>query len=406
MAAYLFKAVDAKGANSSGVIEAASPAAARQELRSRRLLPLSVEPTKKSANLTATPGRETRTGRIGQRALVIITRQLATLIGAGIRVEDALRTVADQAANRKVATLLLNIRAAVLDGQSFAAALAEHPQVFGNYYRASVRAGEASGQLNAVMQQLADFVERRGKNQRTVRLALLYPSLLATVSIGVIVSLLVFVVPDIVRVFETRGAELPFLTRSLIAISDGMASYGLLALMVMGGAAFLWLWGMSQPAFRLRVHKWLAETRPFSGFVLKANSVQFAGTLSTLIVSQVPLTEALDAAASSISNLRIRQSALQVAESVREGTSLSVAMRDARTFPPLLVAMVASGEAGGTLGASLTRAADDQARDFDAFVAALVALIEPAVLLVMGGLVMLLVMSILLPIVNLNNLVG
>ncbi len=404
MAAFLFKAVDPKGRNSSGVIEANSAAAARQNLRDRRLLPLSVEPTN-ARQPSGTVRQSNRGTRIKRRHLTVLTRQLATLIGAGVRVEDALKTVSDQTGDRNATSLLLTIRSSVLDGQSFAAALDSHSQVFGNYYLASVRAGEASGHLGAVMDQLADFVERRGKNQQTVQLALLYPALLAFVSVGVIVALLVFVVPDIVRVFTARGAELPFLTRMLIGVSDAVASYGLVALAFLGGLVVLWGWAMRQPTFRLAFHRWMARTWPMRNFVGKSNAAQFAGTLATLIVSRVPLTEALAAASSSISNLHIRSLTEKVGEKVREGTSLSVAMNDAAVFPPLLVAMVASGEAGGTLGTSLTRAANDQARDLDALVAALVALVEPAILLIMGGIVMLLVLSILLPIVNLNNLV-
>ncbi|TYB83775.1 type II secretion system F family protein [Oceaniovalibus sp. ACAM 378] len=402
MAAFSYKAVDKAGAATSGLIEASSAPAARAELRARSLLPLSVQPTKsKSGALFG--GNRVR--GIGGRALTVVTRQLATLIGAGLRIEDALKTVADQAGNPRVASLMLTLRADVLDGQGLAPTLDGHPHIFGAFYRASVRAGEASGKLGEVMDHLADFVETRSRNRQTVQLALLYPAILAVVSLGVIVALLVYVVPDIVRVFTARGAELPLLTRSLIATSDFVATWGLVVLGVVLGAGGLAAWALSKPRPRLWFDSWMARAWPMRHFVLKSAAVQFAGTLATLTVSRVPLTEALEAASDTIGNRYIRARTQEAGARVREGTALSQAMHRAGVFPPLLVAMVSSGEAGGTLGPSLTRAASDQSRDLDALVSALVALVEPAVLLIMGGVVMLLVLSILLPIVNLNNLV-
>ena len=239
-----------------------------------------------------------------------------------------------------------------------------------------------------------------------MQLALLYPAILAIVSLAVIVALLTFVVPDIVRVFTSRGAELPFLTRALIAVSDFINAWGLVMLAAIVAAAFGVGAILRRPAMRLRWHRFLALAPVTRTFVLKANAAQFAGTLSTLTVSQVPLTDALEAAAQTVPNLYIRVRVQAASARVREGTALSRALAEADIFPPMLIAMVASGEAGGVLGATLTRAADDQARDLNALVAALVALVEPAVLLLMGGIVMLLVLSILLPIVNLNNLVN
>lgn len=399
MAAFAYSAVDARGRTTKGVVEAASAAAARQALRGRALLPVSIEPTAIKAT-----GRNQ--GAVRSRALSLVTRQLATLIGAGVRVEDALRTVAEQAGSARIASLLLNLRAAVIEGRSFAAALGDYPQVFGDFYRASVAAGEASGQLGPVMEHLAGFVEARARNRQTVQLALLYPAILAVVALAVIVSLLAFVVPDIVRVFTAQGAELPFLTRALIGVSGFIQTWGLALL---GGIAALVagsLWLLRRPGPRTAWHRGLAEGRLTRSVVLKANAAQFASTLATLILSRVPLMEALAAAAQTVPNLHVRARVEEAAARVREGVALSVALAEAKTFPPMLVAMVASGEAGGVLGPALSRAAEDQARDVNALVTALVALVEPAVLLLMGGIVMLLVLAILLPIVNLNNLVS
>lgn len=403
MAAFAYRAVDPKGRATKGIIEAASSSAARQALRARQLLPVSVEPTVARQGAAApVMQRSAMNGRM----LTLVTRQLSTLVGAGIGVEQALKTVADQASTPRVSALLLNLRSAVLDGRSFAQALNDYPQVFGDFYRASVAAGESAGQLGQVMAHLSDFVETRARNRQTVQLALLYPAILAVVSLAVIVSLLVFVVPDIVRVFTSRGAELPFLTRALIGVSAFLSNWGLVLAAGIAAMTAAGVWALRRPGIRLKWHRWLARSRVTRAFILKSNAAQFSGTLATLTVSQVQLTEALAAAAETVPNLHIRAQIEQAAGRVREGAALSTALTDAGVFPPMLLAMVASGEAAGQLGATLTRAAEDQSRDLNAIVTALVSLVEPAVLLLMGLIVMLLVLSILLPIVNLNNLVS
>ena len=403
MAAFAYQALDKSGKSTKGIIEASNASAARQALRTRQLMPVSVTPTTRKAT-TGQPMLQRK--RVSNGALTLLTRQLATLVGSGIVVEQALKTVAEQSQNAATSSMLLNLRSAVMDGRSFAQALTDYPHVFGDYYRASVAAGEASGQLGSVMEHLSAFVENRAKNRQTVQLALLYPAILAVVSLAVIVALLTFVVPDIVRVFTSRGAELPFLTRALIGVSAFLNQWGLALL---GGGAALIISGaalLRRPAVRAVWHRWLARSRLTRGFVLKTNAVQFSGTMATLVVSRVPLVEALSAATATVPNLFVRGKVTAAAARVREGASLSRSLEEAKVFPPMLIAMIASGEAGGVLGATLTRASDDQSRDLNAMVAALVALVEPAVLLLMGGIVMLLVLAIMLPIVNLNNLVS
>lgn len=403
MAAFSYLAIDPAGKTSKGIIEASNAAAARQALRARQLMPVSVAPTTQKAGAAQPLFQRSK---ISNKALTLLTRQLSTLIGSGIGVEQALKTVANQSGQAAVSSLLLNLRSGVLDGRSFAQALSDYPQVFGDYYRASVAAGEASGQLGHVMEHLSAFVENRAKNRQTVQLALLYPAILAVVSLSVIVALLTFVVPDIVRVFTSRGAELPFLTRALISVSAFLNSWGLVLLGAIAALVFLGATLLRRPNVRQSWHRFLARSWLTRGFVLKTNAVQFAGTLATLTVSRVPLVDALSAAAATVPNLYIRGKVNTAAARVREGAALSQSLDDAKVFPPMLIAMVASGEAGGVLGTTLTRASNDQSRDLNAMVAALVALVEPAVLLLMGGIVMLLVLAIMLPIVNLNNLVN
>ena len=412
MAAFRFKAMDAGGKSQTGMIEAATPAAARQVLRGRGLLPLDVQASaapkgaavKSAAN--AAPQTTSLTGaRMPLAALTLVTRQMATLLGSGLRIEDALSTIA-QGQPPKVAGILLTLRASVLEGRSFADALTAYPQVFSEFYQASIRAGEQAGKLDHVMTHLAAFVESRARNRQTVQLALLYPGLLALVSLSIITLLMAFVVPDIVRVFQTRGTDLPFLTRALIGVSAFVRGYGLFV--GLGIALFLVGFGrwVQIPRDRLAVHKRMAQGRMTARLVQRTNAAQFAGTLATLVQSGVPLIEALAAAANVTPNLYVRARVAEVMEKVRQGTSLRRAMEEAAVFPAMLVAMVASGEATGSLGSALAHAASDQQRDLDAWVRAMVALVEPAILLVMGGLVMVMVLAILLPIVSMNGLVG
>jgi len=273
-------------------------------------------------------------------------------------------------------------------------------------YNASIAAGEQSGKLADVLAHLTEFVGSQEKARRKVQLALLYPALLAVVSLLMISLLMVYVVPDIVKVFVSRGAELPFLTRALIALSAFVQTFGvyvLIALVVIGVAWNRWL---AIPANSRRFAQFLLQTPPFAGFTRHLNAARFAGSLATLVRSDVPLVEALQASAAVTPNRYARERALLVAARVREGSSLRKAMADADVFPPLLLAIVASGEQSGKLGQGLERAAQDLEQELESLVAALVALVEPGVLLVMGGVVLLMVLSILMPIVNLNNLAG
>ena len=384
------------------MIEASSPAAARALLREQALLPLSVEAAAERKGLTLAGFRR---GGLSPKALATVTRQIATLVGSDIAIEESLRLVATQSENAAMSTLLLEVRGSILDGRSFAAALSGHPRAFPEFYRASVAAGEASGRLPEVLGHLAEFVESRQANGQKLQLALLYPALLALVSFGMMAMLMVYVVPDIVRVFISRGADLPLLTRMLIAISWFVQKFGLYALLAIAVLALLFARWARVPANRLRMDRFFSERRPFRRFSRQLSAARFAGSLATLVGSAVPLVEALHAAAAVTPNRWVREKALGVAARVREGISLRAAMQEAGVFPTMLVAIVASGESSGKLAPALSRASTELERELDALVSALVALAEPLVLLVMGGLVLMMVLAILLPIINLNNLV-
>lgn len=406
MPAYSYRAADKSGATKKGVIEASSAPAARAMLRERSLLPLAVEPAGVKARKPGSLALPSFRRGVSAKQLATLTRQLATLIGSEIPVEEALRLVAQQSEAKQVSALLLDVRGSILDGRSFAAALGNHPKAFPEFYRASVAAGENSGRLTHVLNHLAQFVETRQANAQKLQLALIYPALLATVSVGIIVLLMIYIVPDIVRVFVSRGAELPFLTRALIAVSAFLQDWGLallLAILAAGLVAGRWL---RVPANRLKLDRTFAERRPFKRFSRQHNAARFAGSLATLVESAVPLVEALQAAAAVTPNRHIRDRALTVAARVREGLSLRAAMAEAAVFPSMLTALVASGESSGKLAPALGRASSELDRELDALAATLVALVEPMVLLLMGGMVLMMVLAILLPIINLNNLVS
>jgi general secretion pathway protein F len=408
MAQYAYQAVEGSGRTRRGTVEASSEAAARGRVRDLGLVPVKVSPVYQAATgsvRSATLARF-RIARVSPKSLAAATRQLSTMISSGIRVEEAVRIVGAEHSNQPIGPILSDVAASILEGRSLAAALESHPVTFPEFYRASIAAGEQSGKLSEVLSHLTDFVSAREKTARKIQLALLYPALLAVVSTLMITLLMIYVVPDIVKVFVSRGAALPFLTRALIAVSNGLQAFGLPVLIVVGLAGLGLSRWLTVPAVARKVAQLRLTTPPFGAFVRQLNAGRFAASLATLVRSDVPLVEALKAAAAVTPNLYVRERALLVALRVREGASLRNAMTEADVFPRLLLAVVASGEQSGRLGQGLERAAADLDQETEALIAAIVALVEPAVLLVMGGLVLLMVLAILMPIVNLNTLAG
>lgn len=404
MTAFSYNAVDASGKARRGVLEAQSPAAARQLLRARKLLPLDIRATRSASEGSGSRLPSLRRKRLGTKRLATFTRQLSTLIGSSVAIEEALRLTAAQAESNPARALILEVRGAIMDGRSLAYALSLHPAEFPSFYHASVAAGEQSGKLADVLAHLAAFVELRRRNQQKIQLALLYPALLTLLSMGMITMLLIYVVPDIVRVFVSRGTDLPLLTRALIALSSGLQNFGPYLVLLSLILAFLARRWLADPANRLKMDSTLVRYPPFNRFVRQSNAARFAGSLATLVQSAVPLVDAIRAAAAVTPNRHVREKVLAVEQRVREGASLHGAMAETDIFPTMLVAIVASGENGGTLGPSLARAATELENDLDALTATLVGLVEPVVLLMMGGIVLLMVMAILLPIINLNNM--
>ncbi|MCQ4234547.1 GspF family T2SS innner membrane protein variant XcpS [Pseudomonas stutzeri] len=404
MAAFEYLALDPRGREQKGLIEADSPRQARQLLREKQWAPLEVKQAKSKEDVSR--GGLSFGRGLSARDLALVTRQLATLVQAALPIEEALRAAAAQSTSAKIKSMLLAVRARVMEGHSLAAALREYPSAFPELYRATVAAGEHAGHLGLVLDQLADYTDQRQQSRQKIQLALLYPVILMVASLAIVVLLLGYVVPDVVKVFVNTGQELPALTRGLIATSDVVKNWGWL--IVLGIVAFVLAMraALRDPALRLRWHAFILRL-PLIGRLSRAtNTARFASTLAILTRSGVPLVEALSIAAAVIANLRIRERVVEAAQKVREGSSLTRALEATGEFPPMMLHMIASGEKSGELDQMLARTARNQENDLAAQVSLLVGLFEPFMLVFMGAVVLVIVLAILMPILSLNQLVG
>lgn len=412
MAAYRYAAADASGKETTGVLEADSARAARQLLRGRGLVPLTVEPVVSEAQkqaLSLALGR-----RLSQTELAVITRQLASLLGAALPVADALTVMVEQSEKQSVRELMAAIRTDVLGGSSLSKALARHPRQFPDIYRALIAAGEESGKLGSVLQSLADYIEERAKLQQKITLAFVYPAIVTFVALAVVIGLLTYVVPQVVQVFANTKQALPLLTRALIATSDFVRGYGWIVAALLAVGAFLVNRALRVEAVRMRWHQRILRL-PVAGVLARSiNTARFASTLSILVGSGVPMLRALQAAGETLTNLAMRARVVEATQRVREGFSLARALRaDAeeerraghmKLFPPVLIHLIASGEATGKLPEMLARAADIHAREAERRALFFTSLLEPALILTMGVIVMLIVLAVLLPIIEINQL--
>ncbi|MET1079152.1 MAG: GspF family T2SS innner membrane protein variant XcpS [Pseudomonas sp.] len=404
MAAFEYVALDAGGHQRKGLIEADSARLARQLLRDKHWSPLEVKQAKAREEKGA--GGFSFGQGLSARDLALVTRQLATLVQAALPIEEALRAAAAQSTSQKIKSMLLAVRARVMEGHSLAAALKEYPSAFPDLYRATVAAGEHAGHLGLVLDQLADYTDQRQQSRQKIQLALLYPVILMVASLTIVGFLLGYVVPDVVKVFVNTGQELPALTRGLIATSDVVKNWGWL--MVLGGiAGVMGLRLALRDEKRLRLwHSFVLRVPLVGGLARATNTARFASTLAILNRSGVPLVEALGISAAVIANLRIRDKVIEASQKVREGSSLTRALDATQEFPPMMLHMIASGEKSGELDQMLARTARNQENDLGAQVALLVGLFEPFMLVFMGAVVLVIVLAILLPILSLNQLVG
>ncbi|MFG3452088.1 GspF family T2SS innner membrane protein variant XcpS [Stutzerimonas stutzeri] len=404
MAAFEYIALDPRGREQKGLIEADSPRQARQLLREKQWSPLEVKQAKSKEDIG---GGGFAFGRgLSARDLALVTRQLATLVQAALPIEEALRAAAAQSTSQKIKSMLLAVRARVMEGHSLAASLREYPSAFPELYRATVAAGEHAGHLGLVLDQLADYTDQRQQSRQKIQLALLYPVILLVASLAIVVLLLGYVVPDVVKVFVNTGQQLPALTTGLIAVSELVQRWGWLMFVGLVAAAFAMRQALRDEKIKRRWHAFILRI-PLVGRLARAtNTARFASTLAILTRSGVPLVDALGIAAAVIANLRIRDKVIEAAQRVREGGSLTRALDATGEFPPMMLHMIASGEKSGELDQMLARTARNQENDLAAQISLLVGLFEPFMLVFMGAVVLVIVLAILLPILSLNQLVG
>lgn len=405
MAAFEYTALDARGKQRKGVLEADSLRQIRQLLRDQGLVPLEVDAASERKVRTATTTGFRFSRRLGALDRVLFTRQLSTLVAASLPIEEALGAIAQQSEKQHVRSLVMGIRSRVLEGHSLASSLAEYPRSFSDLYRSTVAAGEQSGYLDRVLENLADYQERQFESRRDVEMAMLYPAVLTLLAFAIVGALMVYVVPDMVGVLENMGQELPLSTRFLIGASELARDYWwLFAIVVTVGVIFV-RWLLDQPGPRLAWDRQKLALPLVSRITRSANAARYANTLSILTSSGVPLVDAMQISADVVSNHWLKRRLADATQRVSEGSSLRTALESVGYFPPMLLHMVASGESSGQLDGMLDKVAVYQQSEVERIVTTLVRLFEPLMLLVMGGLVMFIVMAILLPILNMNQLV-
>jgi len=404
MGAFEYTALDKSGREKKGVIEGDAPRQVRQQLRDKGWIPVEVQEVSQ---------RETRGRRlpailrrgISATELALITRQLATLVRAALPLEECLRAVAQQTDRPRLKSMLLAVRSRVMEGHTLAAGLSDFQHIFPELYRTTVEAGEQTGHLERVLERLADYTENRQQMRQKIQLAVFYPVLLTIVAILVVGGLMTYVVPQVVQVFENIGEELPALTRGLIAVSDFLRENGLLMilLLVLAGVCISYL--LRNIDNRRRFHRLLLVIPLVGRLERGLNTGRFARTFSILTASGVSVLEAMRISSQVMSNIPMRESVDKATARVREGSGIAAALEKGGYFPPMTVHLIASGESSGKLEDMLERAAINQEREIETMIAAVLGLFEPLLILLMGGFVLVIVLAILLPIFDLNQLV-
>lgn len=406
MAAFEYQALDNKGKQHKGVLEADSSRQVRQQLRDKGWMPLSVEAANnEKQNKGGLLARFSLSPSLKTVELALITRQLATLIAAGLPIDEALKAVSEQSEKQIVKSMVLSIRAKVLEGHSLADALKEFPRAFPHLYRATVSAGEHAGHLDGVLNKLADYTESQREAQTKIKLAAMYPIILGIVALGIVIGLLTYVVPDIVEVFVRNGQELPGLTQLMLDISHLITNYGLVIAVAFAVTWGSFIYALRKPKFKYRYHQFLLTAPGIKNFTKSANTARYISTLAILTSSGVPLVEAMRIASQVVENLPIQAGVKEATTKVSEGGSLSRALTSTGYFSPMMLHMIASGESSGELDDMLARTSAQQQASLEATIEALVKMFEPLMLLTMGAIVATIVTAIMLPILELQNMV-
>jgi len=406
MGAFEYVAVDAAGRDRKGVIEGDTARHVRQLLREQNLLPVEVREVVEQDTSTARRRLTFRFQRgLSAADLALVTRQLATLVKSGLPLEEALLAVSQQTDKPRVHSIILGVRSKVMEGHTMADGLADFPGSFPEIYRATVAASEQSGHLDAVLERLADYTDNRQLMRSRTLSAMLYPVMLFVVCVAIVFFLLVSVVPKVVDVFRTSDAQLPLLTQLLITGSDFMRAYGIWLVIGIAAAGYLFMRWLRIESNRRQWHRFLLRLPLIGKVVRGSNTARFARTLSTLTSSTVPVLEALRISSEVVTNLPMRAAVADAAVRVREGAPIGRSLGVSKLFPPMMIHLISSGESSGELDTMLERSAVHQERELDSILQAVVSLLGPLMILVMGGLVLLIVLAMLLPIFELNQLV-
>jgi len=406
MGAFEYAALDQNGKERKGVIEGDSPRTIRQQLRDQGLIPLKVDEVahKEAASGGKKFAFSFRRG-ISATDLALLTRQLSTLSRSGLPLDEATSTVARQTEKPRLKSLMLGVRAKVMEGHSLAEGLGKFPHVFPELYRATVAAGEQSGYLDTVLERLADYTEARQQLTQRIQLAMFYPAILTFMSVLVVGALLGYVVPQIVTVFEDMGQTLPLMTRILIGISDFFRDYFGLLFFGLVAAFTATVYVLRKPGPKFKFHEFILKVPIIGRFVRGVNTARFSRTLSILAASGVPVLDALRIAGQVVDNLPMRDAVMQAAHKVREGGALAKSLEQSGYFPPMTVNLIASGEVSGKLEEMLERAATNQEREQETQISFMMGMLEPILIIVMGMVVLFIVLATLLPIFNMNQLI-
>jgi len=405
MPAFRYEAVDTGGITRKGVLNADSPRSARADLRLQGLTPLAVEPIAAQVDDSGAARSRGFGERLSQVELALFTRQLASLLEAGLPLEQAFTALLEQAERAYMRDLIASIRSEVMGGASFSSALARHPRDFAEIYRALVSSGEQIGQLARVLARLADYIERRNALVQRVRLAFTYPAIVTVVAFAIVIFLLTYVVPQIVSVFANTKQKLPVLTVMMLGVSNFTRAYGIYVGLALIGLWVMWRRALRNPELKRRWHAWLLDAPVYGKFERSFNTARFASTLAITTGSGVPILRALETSRDTLSNVAMRGLVEDATASVREGASLARALSAQKYFPPMLVHMIRAGEITGELPAMLERAADSQQADLERRALTIAGLLEPVLILAMGLVVLLIVLAVLMPIIEINQLV-
>jgi general secretion pathway protein F len=401
MGAFEYTALDSTGRELNGVVEGDTVKHVRQLLREKQLLPVTVAEVK-HGEARRDRSFSFRRG-ISASDLSLLTRQLATLAKAGLPLEEALLAVSQQSEKPRIQSIMLGVRAKVMEGHTLADGLSEFPRVFPEIYRSTVAAGESSGRLDGILERLADYTENREVTRQKVLGALLYPIVLSIVCLGIVTGMMVYVVPKVIEVFESSKGKLPMATQVLIFVSEFLRNYGVYLLIGIIAAIVAFIYWLKNPDNRRRFHRFQLRVPLFGRLVRGFNTARFTRTFSILTASAVPVLEAMRISGEVVTNLPMRDAVTAAAARVREGAPIGRSLQSSRLFPPMTVHLISSGESSGELDNMLERAATNQERELDSMMGALVGLLGPLLIVVMGLFVMGIVFAMLMPIFEMNN---